>query len=71
MIISRDELRARISEVPRVSLGHLPTPLEFCERLTEAVDGPCLSVGRGLSPITAGSCRPQRQSWAWIVRWFW
>ena len=25
-VISRDELRTRIGEVPRVLLGHLPTP---------------------------------------------
>ncbi len=45
-VISRDELRARIEKVPRVSLGHLPTPLEFCERLTEAVGGPKIYIKR-------------------------
>ena len=45
-VISRDELRARIEKVPRVSLGHLPTPLEFCERLTEAVGGPKIYMKR-------------------------
>ena len=48
-VISRDELRARIGEVPRVSLGHLPTPLEFCERLTEAVGGPKIYIKRAFA----------------------
>ena len=29
-----------------MSLGHLPTPLEFCERLTEAVGGPKIYIKR-------------------------
>lgn len=45
-MISRDELRARIGEVPRVSLGHLPTPMDFCGRLTAALGGPKIYVKR-------------------------
>lgn len=45
-MISRDELRARIGEVPRVSLGHLPTPMDFCGRLTAAIGGPKIYVKR-------------------------
>ncbi len=44
--ISRDELSARIGKVPRVLLGHLPTPLEFCKRLTESVGGPKIYIKR-------------------------
>lgn len=44
--ISRDELRAHIGKLPRVPLGHLPTPLEFCERLTESVGGPKIYIKR-------------------------
>ena len=39
-VISRDELRSRIDEIPRIPIAHLPTPLEFCPRLTEALGGP-------------------------------
>jgi 1-aminocyclopropane-1-carboxylate deaminase/D-cysteine desulfhydrase-like pyridoxal-dependent ACC family enzyme len=45
-MISRDELRERIGKLPRVRLGHLPTPLEFCERLTESVGGPKIYIKR-------------------------
>ena len=39
-LLDRTELKARIDAFPKVALAHLPTPLEFCERLTEALDGP-------------------------------
>lgn len=45
-MISRDELREQIGKLPRVRLGHLPTPLEFCERLTESVGGPKIYIKR-------------------------
>ncbi len=45
-VVSRDELRARIGEVPRVSLGHLPTPMDFCGRLTAVLGGPKIYVKR-------------------------
>jgi len=45
-VISRAELRERIGKLPRVSLGHLPTPLDFCERLTESVSGPKIYIKR-------------------------
>jgi L-cysteate sulfo-lyase len=40
------ELRARIAELPRIHLAHLPTPLDFCPRLTRALDGPQIYVKR-------------------------
>ena len=38
--LSREALQSRIDEFPRVQIAHLPTPLEFCPRLTEALGGP-------------------------------
>lgn len=40
------DLRERIANVPRVRLGHLPTPLEFCPRLSEVVGGPKIYIKR-------------------------
>ena len=45
-LLSIDELRAKISGLPRVALGHFPTPLEFCPRLTEVVGGPRIFIKR-------------------------
>ena len=44
--ISSTELRNLISPIPRVSLGHFPTPLEFCPRLSEALGGPRIFIKR-------------------------
>ena len=44
--LSCAELRVRIVRLPRVALGHLPTPLEFCPRLTEALGGPRIYIKR-------------------------
>ena len=41
-----EELRSKISKLPRVALGHFPTPLEFCPRLTESVGGPRIFIKR-------------------------
>ena len=40
------ELRELIGALPRVQLGHLPTPLEFCPRLSEAIGGPKIYIKR-------------------------
>jgi len=40
------ELRDRIGRLDRVRLAHLPTPLDFCPRLTEALGGPKIYVKR-------------------------
>ena len=40
------ELRDCIGKVPRVQLGHLPTPLEHCPRLSEAIGGPQIYIKR-------------------------
>ena len=39
-------LRQAIARVPRIYLAHLPTPLEFCSRLTETLKGPKIFVKR-------------------------
>lgn len=41
-----DELRSCVGKLPRVQLGHLPTPLEFCPRLSEAIGGPQIYIKR-------------------------
>ena len=45
-IISRDDLQSRIDALAREQIAHLPTPLEFCPRLTEALDGPEIWIKR-------------------------
>ncbi|PZU85480.1 MAG: D-cysteine desulfhydrase [Shinella sp.] len=37
---SKSELADALARLPRARLAHLPTPLEFCPRLTEALAGP-------------------------------
>jgi D-cysteine desulfhydrase family pyridoxal phosphate-dependent enzyme len=43
---ARAALQARIDALPRVRLGHLPTPLDFCPRLSEALGGPEIWIKR-------------------------
>ncbi|MCY3753837.1 MAG: hypothetical protein OXG99_07090, partial [Alphaproteobacteria bacterium] len=43
---TRDDLAARIAALPRVRLGHLPTPLDPCPRLAEALGVRALYVKR-------------------------
>jgi D-cysteine desulfhydrase family pyridoxal phosphate-dependent enzyme len=44
--LSREELKARIDRLPRTRLAALPTPLEPCPRLSEALGGPTILVKR-------------------------
>jgi D-cysteine desulfhydrase family pyridoxal phosphate-dependent enzyme len=44
--LSRAELQARIDGLPRVKLAHLPTPLDHCPRLSEALGGPDIWIKR-------------------------
>lgn len=46
LTLSADDLRGRIARLPRVALGHFPTPLEFCPRLSDAVGGPRIFIKR-------------------------
>ncbi len=45
-MISPQELRDRIDRLPRVSLAHLPTPLEELPRLSAALGGPRIFIKR-------------------------
>jgi len=45
-IYSRQEIRSRLSRLPRVPVGLLPTPLQECPRLSEALGGPRILVKR-------------------------
>ncbi len=45
-VLDRAALKERIDALPRVRLTHLPTPLAFCPRLTEALGGPRIYVKR-------------------------
>ena len=45
-MLLRADLRDRIAHLPRVPLGHWPTPLDRCPRLTEALGGPTILMKR-------------------------
>lgn len=45
-MLTRQELRDRLAKLPRVRLGHLPTPLEELPRLTAALGGPRILIKR-------------------------
>ena len=45
-LVSRVALQARIDGLPRVRLAHLPTPLDHCPRLSEALGGPDIWIKR-------------------------
>jgi len=38
--LTREALQSCIDKIPRVPIAHLPTPLEFCPRLTQVLGGP-------------------------------
>ena len=45
-MLTRENLLQRISEVPQVDIGHFPTPLEECPRLSESLGGPRIFIKR-------------------------
>lgn len=45
-MLTTQELLQRISRVPQVNLGHFPTPLEACPRLSETLGGPKIFMKR-------------------------
>jgi L-cysteate sulfo-lyase len=45
-VVSREALQSRIDKLARVQIAHLPTPLEFCPRLTKALGGPQIWIKR-------------------------
>jgi D-cysteine desulfhydrase family pyridoxal phosphate-dependent enzyme len=44
--VTREALLQRINQTPQVNLGHFPTPLEACPRLSEALGGPRIFIKR-------------------------
>lgn len=45
-MITRVDLLQRIARVPQVNIGHFPTPLEECPRLSEKLGGPRIFMKR-------------------------
>ncbi len=45
-MINRVDLLQRIARVPQVNIGHFPTPLEECPRLSEKLGGPRIFMKR-------------------------
>ena len=43
---SQAELQAKVDTQPRLSLAFLPTPLEFCPRLSKLLGGPDIFIKR-------------------------
>lgn len=41
-----EQLIQRVSQIPQANLGHFPTPLEECPRLSEALGGPRIFIKR-------------------------
>ncbi|MFN7802395.1 MAG: D-cysteine desulfhydrase family protein [Planctomycetaceae bacterium] len=44
--LSTPQLRAHVDRLPRYLLGHYPTPLEYCPRLTALLGGPKIYIKR-------------------------
>ena len=45
-IITREQLCKKTQQLPQVDIGHFPTPLEECPRLSEALGGPRILIKR-------------------------
>lgn len=45
-VYSREQIRALLDRLPRVSLANLPTPLEECKRLSQTLLGPRIWIKR-------------------------
>ena len=45
-VVKCEDLCARVARVPQVELGHFPTPLEDCPRLSEKLGGPRILIKR-------------------------
>ncbi len=45
-MVTQDSLIQKIAEIPQVKIGHFPTPLEECPRLTQALGGPRIFIKR-------------------------
>ncbi len=44
--LTTDDLRERVGRLPRYPLGHLPTPLEYLPRFSQAIGGPPVFIKR-------------------------
>ena len=45
-VVTREQLCEKIKQLPQVDIGHFPTPLEECPRLSEALGGPRILIKR-------------------------
>ncbi len=45
-MVTQEKLLHNISQIPQVNIGHFPTPLEECPRLSEALGGPHIYIKR-------------------------
>ncbi|MBB3236756.1 pyridoxal-phosphate dependent enzyme [Phyllobacterium endophyticum] len=45
-IVSKQRLSEALNQLPRVHLAHLPTPLDFCPRLSRLMNGPKIWIKR-------------------------
>ena len=45
-VVTREQLCEKIGQLPQVDIGHFPTPLEACPRLSEALGGPRVLIKR-------------------------
>lgn len=45
-LMTREQLQKTLGKLPRISLGHFPTPLDDCTRLSEALGGPRVLIKR-------------------------
>jgi hypothetical protein len=65
-ILSREILQSRIDKIERLQIAHLPTPPDFCPRLTAALGGPQIWTKRddGTSLAFGGNKTPYlKKSW--------
>ena len=53
---SLEPIRAALERLPRVPLAQLPTPLEECPRLSEALGGPRILIKRDDARLAGLAC---------------
>ena len=45
-LLTISQLKKRLNKLPKVNIGHLPTPLDYCKNLTKTLDGPKIFIIR-------------------------
>ena len=45
-LLTISQLKKRLNKLPKVNIGHLPTPLDYCKNLTKTLDGPKIFIKR-------------------------